>query len=338
MQETVEETLVKTAEKSIVEQIREGRARSLDLKGAVLSGQDLKNADLSMTDLSGADLSGADLSGARFFRAKLAGARLTRARMTGAELTGADLSGAHMEEVDARNCGLGMARLEKVMLFNANLEGSTLTKAVLSNADMRCVNLRNSRMREVDLKKADLTGADLRNSDMSLSNVSKTTFNNCDLRGCRLRLLQDFESAEWIGVDIRDINFAGAYMLRRFISDQNYLKEFRDRSRFSRVLYYIWWITSDCGRSLTRWFLWILLLAFLFALLYSFAGVDYGDYQTVLSPLYYSIVTLTTLGYGDIVPASLAAQIIAMAEVITGYVMLGGLLSIFNNKIARRAD
>jgi voltage-gated potassium channel Kch len=54
--------------------------------------------------------------------------------------------------------------------------------------------------------------------------------------------------------------------------------------------------------------------------------------------VYYSIVTLTTLGYGDVVPASPAAQVLAMIEVILGYVMLGGLLSIFASKMARRAD
>ena len=50
--------------------------------------------------------------------------------------------------------------------------------------------------------------------------------------------------------------------------------------------------------------------------------------------------TLHRLGrrYGDIVPASAAAQGIAMLEVVIGYMMLGGLLSIFSNKIARRAE
>jgi voltage-gated potassium channel Kch len=72
--------------------------------------------------------------------------------------------------------------------------------------------------------------------------------------------------------------------------------------------------------------------------LFKIVGLDYGDHPTRLSPLYYSVVTLTTLGYGDIVPSSLTGQLIAMIEVITGYVMLGGLLSIFSNKMARRGD
>ena len=49
-------------------------------------------------------------------------------------------------------------------------------------------------------------------------------------------------------------------------------------------------------------------------------------------------VTLTTLGYGDVLPKTPTAQVLAMLEVVTGYVMLGGLLSIFSSKMARRAD
>jgi len=66
--------------------------------------------------------------------------------------------------------------------------------------------------------------------------------------------------------------------------------------------------------------------------------IDYGDFETPLSPLYFSVVTLTTLGYGDALPASTAAQVLVMAEVIIGYCMLSGLLSIFATRMGRRAD
>ena len=75
-----------------------------------------------------------------------------------------------------------------------------------------------------------------------------------------------------------------------------------------------------------------------FAWLYTLVAVDYGDHQTPLSAIYYSVVTVTTLGYGDVLPASGPAQVVAMAQVIIGYVMLGGLLSIISNKMVRRAE
>ena len=59
--------------------------------------------------------------------------------------------------------------------------------------------------------------------------------------------------------------------------------------------------------------------------------------MSAYSPLYYSVVTFTTLGYGDALPKTVVAQAFVIAEVILGYVMLGGLLSLISNKLARRA-
>jgi len=327
-----------TDRESIVQEIKSGRARTLNLRNVVLAGADLRGVDLSMVDLSGSDLSNADLSGARLFKAKLNGSILIRARLRDAELTGADLSGANLEEVDLSYAGLGMSVMHKTRLFNARLDGATMTKSDLMGSDLRCASLRDCRMREADLTFVDFTSADMRGADISLSNVAGSSFTNADLRGARLRMLKGFEKATWIGTDIRDINFAGAYRVRRFIMDENYLKEFRDQGVLANFMYKIWWLTSDCGRSMTRWFLCTLVLVLLFAFLYTFCEIDYGDHLTWFSPIYYSVVTLTTLGYGDIVPASLTGQIIAMAEVVSGYVMLGGLISIFSNKVARRAE
>ena len=53
--------------------------------------------------------------------------------------------------------------------------------------------------------------------------------------------------------------------------------------------------------------------------------------------MYYSVVTFTTLGFGDIVPSQPWARGIVALEVVLGYVMFGGLISIFANKLARRS-
>jgi hypothetical protein len=49
------------------------------------------------------------------------------------------------------------------------------------------------------------------------------------------------------------------------------------------------------------------------------------------------VVTFTTLGFGDIKPVTNEAAWWVMAEVIAGYIMLGGLISILANKLARRS-
>ena len=326
---------------AVIERLRAGeRLAPADLvfRGAPLSGVDMSGLDLSGADFANADLSGARLTEARLVRATLVGASLVGAEMEGAELTGADLTGAIAEDANLRRAGLGAAALRDARLFSARLEQTTLTQADLTGADLRCARLHRARLREADLSGADLTSAHLTHVDLSSSRVEGATFNNADLRESRLRNVQGFRRADWIGVDLRDINFAGAYRLRRHIVDENYLFELRRSSRLNAALYHAWKLTSDCGRSVGRWFGWIALLVVAFAGAYAALGVDFGEGATWLTPFYFSVVTLTTLGYGDIAPTTPLTQAAAMAQVTLGYVLLGGLLSILANKMARRGE
>jgi hypothetical protein len=178
----------------------------------------------------------------------------------------------------------------------------------------------------------------MHHANLAGATVQHADFTEADLRGARITPLSEFATACFVRTDIRDVDFSGAYLVRRQIMDENYLFEFRSQSAYHRAIYRIWWATSDCGRSLLRWSLWTALMTVLFGYAFGFVDVDYGKHPTGLSSYYYSLVTLTTLGYGDVIPASRAAQFVAMVEVVIGYVMLGGLLSIVSNKMARRAE
>ncbi len=105
------------------------------------------------------------------------------------------------------------------------------------------------------------------------------------------------------------------------------------------VAYLLWRVTSDCGRSLRRWTAVIGAVAVLFAVLYAVVGIDVGAHAPGwLTYFYFSVVTLTTLGYGDVLPVSAVGQLLVVLEVCLGYLMLGGLISILANKMARRSD
>jgi uncharacterized protein YjbI with pentapeptide repeats len=318
----------------LVQMIRSGDASSkAQLRGAQLAG-----ADLSGTDLSGADLYGADLAGAQLFKANLAGASLHGANLENAELTGADLRGANLSDARLCRAGLGNANLDGANLLNADLSNATLSQANLSHADLTCAVLQGARLREARLHQACFHNADLRSVDLALSDVRGANFVNADLRHARLRQIGGYEKADWTGADLREINFAGAYGLKRFAVDQNYIYEFRTRNRACAIIYRLWSMTSDCGRSLTLWLAWIAAVTLLYALLYTHVDIDFGPHATALSPLYFSVVTMSTLGYGDVLPVSSGGQMVAMMQVMTGYVMLGILLTLFNNKIARRGE
>jgi len=158
-------------------------------------------------------------------------------------------------------------------------------------------------------------------------------------------------------------------VISRQIKDDIYLLDKKERnSKMSGIkktwhksFFFLWWLFADYGRSFERWAAWSIGFALSFALIYTPPCSDlFSDWWIKIcndigpqfeqtskafsnqptgfwSSLYFSIVTFTTLGFGDIVAANLTARILVTIEVIAGYIMLGGLISIFANKLARRS-
>lgn len=136
--------------------------------------------------------------------------------------------------------------------------------------------------------------------------------------------------------------------LKRYIDDEQWIESWRinPTGRWWREpVFRLWELTSHCGRSIGLWVFWSALFAVVFAFIYQAFGsgsitfsVDMAGKQPDLRAyLYYSVVTFTTLGFGDIIPKTNWARFAVGSEVILGYVMLGGLISIFANKFARRS-
>jgi uncharacterized protein YjbI with pentapeptide repeats len=345
------------------ENLKEVDLRGANLTGAILYKADLSGADLSATDLAKAVLGYADLSGANLKGAVLKGADLIEADLNRANLIDADLSGAYLSQAGLSHTNLRRAILRDVDLIGANLSDATLYDANLSGAklgladlnragligaDLRGANLFRAKLNKANLGRADLSGADLGWTDLSGAGL-----NDANLKGAKLDSA-NFENADVSGVKfdrrgrykgIRVATCYGSQRFKRFAQDQDFIEEFRS-IWWRKPIYLLWLILADCGRSLSLWAGWSLAMALIFAGIYfCHIGPDafYIDPTHPSLPktfgtfFYYSVVTFTTLGFGDITPVTAQAARWVMAEVILGYIMLGGLISILANKLARRS-
>ncbi|MGD0073319.1 MAG: ion channel [Candidatus Binataceae bacterium] len=127
----------------------------------------------------------------------------------------------------------------------------------------------------------------------------------------------------------------------RDAADQDYLDTLEEslESRLGKFFFWVWGL-FDYGRSLMS------VVAFASTLIFGFGWIyshwpemlsSGGRPRTPFTPYYFSIVTYTTLGFGDVRPTTLGGEILTSIEVILGYVTLGLMLAVLGDRIARRS-
>jgi hypothetical protein len=165
-------------------------------------------------------------------------------------------------------------------------------------------------------------------------------------------------------VDTSAVDWSVNRQLERDIKYQQFLSQIWERGFVSKVFYFVWWLTSRCGESIWRWISVSVALVLLFACIYYY--VPQMGYRTLITErdeatifrdetetpltvrnlqpeqpsfktsLYFSVVTFTTLGFGDVTQTGDWGKLVVGIEVVLGYIMLGGLIAIFGNKFIRR--
>jgi hypothetical protein len=133
----------------------------------------------------------------------------------------------------------------------------------------------------------------------------------------------------------------GNALFKRAAADQDFLDTLEDHLQGSRrMALFRAWALIDYGRSLFRVAAVSFGLAAIYGAIYRIFPqiLDYrGSANTWFTPYYFSIVTYTTLGFGDVRPATMMGEIVVSSEVILGYTTLGLLFSVLAQSIARRS-
>jgi len=224
---------------------------------------------------------------------------------------------------------------------NCNLKYSNFSQSFFSSS-----NFRNSDILYSDFSHSILDFCDFSNTNLTLTDLSNSTLESSDFRGSWITDV-DFSNAN-LGfikfsnkTDFQNINvnsFQGTTnpIFLSFIKRKHYLKHFKAHNRINTMIYYLWWLISDCGQSFSRWFITSIVIIAFFGYLFNVNSNSFfianGRQPTPYTFYYYSTVAFTTLGFGDIVPKDIIGEILISIEVILGYIMLGGLLSIFSSK------
>lgn len=316
------------------------------LAGAVKAGAKLRYADLSGADLLGADLSGADLLGA-----DLSGAWLAEANLSGADLPGADLSGA----------GFPRAKLR-----DADLRGATLRPRWLLRSEASAKQEMAGSAQIVDLREADLRGVFLEGVTIAPEN---------DLEGARFgpdsqadpedtireesdaTRADDFDQCarvyrqlKLVFQDSGNYERAGEFFLREMCCLRQAMVRRGGHLR-RRAYWYVFEKTAGYGERPGRVLLWALGAAVFFAFVHGWLGIQDDPGRWAVGPgigwpgldgmrafgtsLYFSVVTFSSLGYGDLQPAPVWGRLCSGIEAVLGVISMSLFLVCVVRKLGR---
>ncbi|KIX12640.1 pentapeptide repeat-containing protein [Dethiosulfatarculus sandiegensis] len=294
--------------------------------------------NLFNSNLENVDFSGADLRYINFAYANLCKTNFLLAKLEGGNFEWAVLNGANFILADCRNAVFKYAFFIGAILCTAKFTGSDLRAVEFKGSNCSGAKFGNSDLEGSDFVNANLTEVEFRESNIGSADFSNAILFNANFRHAISTNVKFNRKTKVLGCNA----FAsiGSAKFKDFVRTQEFIEELR-QSKFGNILYWIWLITCDCGRSIWPWF--TLSLAFICM----FAGIFFSLGKSAFSVppelgfnfetmLYYSVVTFSTLGFGDITPLTHVAARWVMAEVFLGYLMLGGLITIFATKITRR--
>ncbi len=263
------------------------------------------------------------------------------------QLKGIDLVNHHQKiGYDFSYADFYHANLKAAHLFNINLNKASVMKADLRFANLNCANLEDTNMLGVKW-----TGSKFENVKIG-KKIKQELDAKKSLRQGKSKESNDYlEQAEEIYRDLRKhAEHEGIFTLSGFFIQKELTMRRLQLPRFSlkRMLSKIVDIFCGYGEAPLRIVGLSMVIILLCALLYAFTGLSYQDtvqavsstqtfeqnFNLFLSSLYYSVVTFTTLGYGDFTPVGISRAIAAI-EAFTGSFTIALFVVVFVKKMTR---
>lgn len=282
--------------------------------------------------------------------------RLEQRANSGEPMLGFQLKHCDLQGVDLVNHGSAQGhRLQQADLYRANLQGAHLFALDLRGSSLMKADLRQANLHCADLRDCNLLGAQLQGARLDNVRWDERLRQEREARALwraqpeqAQQLLREAEETyrnlrlhlEKAGL----FEQAGQFFYREMVMRRLQMPLGSWRRWLS------WLVDLFCGygEKPLKVVLFSLLLIAGFAVLFFLIGVQQGDLRVGLdlangplrnlhdlgSCLYYSVVTFTTLGYGDITPRGLARPLAAF-EAFAGSFTMALFVVVFVKKMTR---
>jgi len=244
--------------------------------------------------------------------------------------------------------------------WNEWRKNNPLEEILLEGADLFRSQLEGASLWEAHLEAANLIGAHLEGARVHLAQLQRVKLTAAHLEGASFQMaIVDGATMLWEGSVDRDTYFGGVgldnmridpgtkQLLEYNIRRKNWEYWYKEHPKLKWLVKPFWWM-SDYGISTSRIVFTFFGLAIIFANIYYHwgriappgivkylfvdrNGIELQWWLVPLRTLYFSIVTMTTLGFGDMYAnaQSILGHLLLMLQVILGYVLLGALVTRF---------
>lgn len=247
---------------------------------------------------------------------------------------------------DMRGADLYRAELDHAHLFNINLENASLMKADLSHANLHCAQLHNT-----NLLGTILQGARIDNIKLGQHVQQEAVAVQADKDKDRAKAIDFYEQSEEIYRNLRKAAESdGIYALVGYCARKELTMRRKQYNKFAKGRIVSKAVDMFCGYGESPFNVIAFSLMFIFfcAILYFLLGINteegalqlsfqlsfWENLRNFFTSIYFSVVTFTTLGYGDIQPIGFS-RLIATIEAFIGSFALALYVVVFVQKATR---
>ena len=253
----------------------------------------------------------------------------------------------------------GVIRVQNLQLRGADLSGVTLTLKNLQHSDLTGANLHNARLEKVGFDFSRLDGANFEGAILEKVDLRRvTSLHRCFWFETIFDAVQ-VPAIEHVGLltpyddGLPEANPTRArFVFRHFkelykgVGDYDSAGLFYEREmdtkrhagpRAERVWWWLLWVTCGYGERPVRTVCLFFGIIVAFALGYmqcDVRGPD-GPVRDLGTALYFSTITFTSAGYGDVLPVSNAARALAGSEALIGVFMISLFVFVFCRRMER---
>lgn len=321
------------------------------------------SAKFQHADLKEADFSGALLMRANFADAKLPKAQLTNANLQKAKFPASRLVQSEMENADARDAYFGAANLQEADLTGTDLRGANLINAHLDQAVLS--DTRIDATTEFGESPDSWAPTCVYQSHPAMTYPPRER-DQLEAAEWVYRRLQKLHEENALSAQARGFHVRKEEARREYHRLRKETAKTRKDQRISRREYRsltLNWLLTRHGESLER-ILWVSAgTIFLSAFLYPFGGISSSENDVVyqypvstwlrvdtlgeagsalieaagmfLQGLYFSVITFTTIGYGDLYPNGICSKILVGLESLAGAVLIALFIFVLGRRVSR---